>query len=299
MPLTTVTDIPIDMKISAIDIGSNSVRLAMFADGKTLYKRKQTTRLGEGVALDGNLSFAAIERTAQAVSSFFREAAQEGADRVYAFATAAVRSAANGTDFVKRVKELCGLEVDVVSGQTEAELGILGALRGKDGGIIDVGGASTEVSIACGGKISFAASVNIGTVRLSDLAGRNREKLTAVIAERLKDFGEYDASGERIYSIGGTASRLASVKYGLLEYRPDITDGTVLTRDELYVYADKFLTMPVEEIRATTICKNSADIVGGGCLLMGKVMEHFRIERIIVSESDNLEGYVLRKEGRL
>ena len=57
------------------------------------------------------------------------------------------------------------------------------------------------------------------------------------------------------------------------------------------------MTMPVEEIRATTICTTSADIVGGGCLLMYSVMKHFGIEKITVSESDNLEGYYMLKEG--
>lgn len=287
------------MKISAIDIGSNSVRLATFADGKTLYKKLATTRLGGGVAIDGRLSFEAIERTAQAICTFVNAALEEGADKVYAFATAAVRSSVNGSEFVKRVKELCGVDVDVVDGETEAKLGTLGALRGKDGGIIDVGGASTEVSVSVGGKIIYAKSVNIGTVRLSDLAGRDKDKLNSVITERLNDYGEFDASPYRIYSIGGTASRLASVVHGLLDYRPEITDGTVITLDKLFGYADRFLTMPVEEIRATTICKNSADIVGGGCLLMGRVMQHFKIDKITVSESDNLEGYALLKEGRL
>ncbi len=54
--------------------------------------------------------------------------------------------------------------------------------------------------------------------------------------------------------------------------------------------------MPVEEIRKTTICTNSADIVGGGCLLMYSVMKHFGIDKITVSESDNLEGYYMLKE---
>ena len=61
--------------------------------------------------------------------------------------------------------------------------------------------------------------------------------------------------------------------------------------------AQKLLTMPVEEIRATTICAHSADIVGGGCLLMCRVMEKFNVSEIYVSESDNLEGYYMIKAG--
>lgn len=284
------------MKIALIDVGSNSVRLALMADGKTLYKTLATTRLGEGLSFSGKMLPEAIERTASAVSAFKARAVNDGADRLYVFATAAVRSASNKSDFLSRV-EKDGISVDVISGEQEAEIGLLGALKGGDGGIIDVGGASTEVSIKSGGKLLYSKSVNIGTVRLFDLAGRDRGKLEKVIAEKLETYGDFDASKHKMFTIGGTASRLASVIHGLREYRPEITDGTQVTVSELEEYADKLLTMPVEEIRATTICTNSADIVGGGCLLMYSVMKHFNIEKITVSESDNLEGYYMLKEG--
>jgi len=287
------------MKISAIDVGSNSVRLATFAGGKTLYKTKKTTRLGEGLSVTGRLTEAAIERSALAVAEFVRKAKEDGAEKVYAFATAAVRSSENGQAFVDRVKELCGINVEVLSGDKEAKCGILGALGSdKDGGIIDVGGASTEVTVQENGRVLYAKSVNIGTVRLFDLAGRDREKLTAIIREKLAEYGDFKTALP-MYAIGGTASRLGSIKHELKEYHPEITDGTVLTLEEMYALADKLLSMTVEEIRATTICGSSAEIVGGGCLLMAEVMKKFGVKEITVSEKDNLEGFVLLKEGRL
>ena len=285
------------MKTAIIDIGSNSVRLAVMADGKTLSKQLLTTRLGEGLSTSGILNETAIARTAQAVATFKAQAEGECIQKIYAFATAAVRSAPNGSDFVKAVYDLCGITVDVISGEQEASIGLLGALKGADGGIIDVGGASAEVTIRSGGKVVFAKSVNIGTVRLSDLAGRDMAKLEKVIDEKLEEYGEVDASAYAMYSIGGTASRLASIKHGLKEYRPEITDGTKVTVEEMAGFADKLLTMPVEEIRATTICTHSADIVGGGCLLIYKLMKKLKIDVITVSESDNLEGYYMLKEG--
>ncbi|MDE6667578.1 MAG: hypothetical protein K2K38_04430 [Clostridia bacterium] len=287
------------MKISAIDIGSNSVRLATFAGGKTLYKTLKTTRLGEGLSLTGRLKEEAIERSAQAVAGFYAKAIDEGADKVYAFATAAVRSSENGQVFIGRVKELCGLTVQVLSGEEEAKCGILGALGFGDGGIIDVGGASAEVTVQAGGKVAYAKSVNIGTVRLYDLAGRDKEKLLKVIKEKVKDYGDYTVDNTKMYAIGGTASRLGSIKHNLKEYHPEITDGTVLTLEEMYGLANKLLSMTVEEIRATTICGSSAEIVGGGCLLIAEIMSKFGIKEITVSEKDNLEGFVLLKEGRL
>lgn len=286
------------MKISAIDVGSNSVRLATFADGKTLYKRLATTRLGEGLAATGKITPAAIERTAQAISAFVREAKAENSTRIHIFATAAVRSAANRQDFLTRVKELCDIEVDVVSGKEEARLGILGALRGKDGGIIDVGGASTEVTVQRGGQALYAHSADIGTVRLHDMAGRDIQKLTEAAAEKIAGYGRFDASSFDMYAIGGTATTLASVKHGLKVYDPNITDGTVLYADEIYKMAQHILSLSVEEVRKISGMEPlRADVIGGGCLLTYLVMKHFNVDKITVSESDNLEGYVMLKEG--
>ena len=287
------------MKISAIDIGSNSVRLALVSDGKTLYKRIRTTRLGEGLSFSGSMKDEAIERTALAVADFVNCAKAEKTDKLYAFATAAVRSASNKAQFLARVKELCGLEIDVISGETEAKIGILGALGNNDGGIIDVGGASTEVTFRAGGRTVYSKSVNVGTVRLFDLAARNKQKLLRIISEKIEEYGEFSAENVNMRAIGGTATRLAAIKHRLLQYTPEVTDGTNFTVGELEKYADGLLSTPVEIIRANTICSASAEVIGGGCLLLAEIMKKFKIKSLTVSERDNLEGYIIYKEGAL
>lgn len=285
------------MKIAVIDVGSNSVRLMMWADGKTLYKKLNTTRLGEGLNATGSLGAQAIERTARAVKSFSEEAFADGAEKVYAFATAAVRSSSNGGEFVERTREISGIEVDVISGEREAEIGFKGALGGADGGIIDVGGASTEITVRISGKTVFTKSVGIGTVRIHDVADRDRQTAEKFIASKIAEYGDHDFSSVNMYAIGGTASRLASVKHGLKSYDPSVSGGTCLTTEEVGKLADVLLTLPVEEIREKTICKHSADVVGGGALLLYEIMKKFRIDSVTVSESDNLEGYAAWKEG--
>ncbi len=287
------------MKISAIDIGSNSVRLALVSDGKTLYKRIRTTRLGEGLSFSGSMKDEAIERTALAVADFVNRAKAEKTDKLYAFATAAVRSASNKAQFLARVKELCGLEIDVISGETEAKIGILGALGNNDGGIIDVGGASTEVTFRAGGRTVYSKSVNVGTVRLFDLAARNKQKLLRIISEKIEEYGEFSAENVNMRAIGGTATRLAAIKHNLLQYTPEVTDGTNFTVGELAKYADGLLSTPVEIIRANTICSASAEVIGGGCLLLAEIMKKLKIKSLTVSERDNLEGYIIYKEGAL
>ena len=287
------------MKISAIDIGSNSVRLALVSDGKTLYKRIRTTPLGEGLSFSGSMKDEAIERTALAVADFVNCAKAEKTDKLYAFATAAVRSASNKAQFLARVKQLCGLEIDVISGETEAKIGIVGALGNNDGGIIDVGGASTEVTFRAGGRTVYSKSVNVGTVRLFDLAARNKQKLLRIISEKIEEYGEFSAENVNMRAIGGTATRLAAIKHNLLQYTPEVTDGTNFTVGELEKYADGLLSTPVEIIRANTICSASAEVIGGGCLLLAEIMKKLKIKSLTVSGRDNLEGYIIYKEGAL
>lgn len=287
------------MKIAAIDIGSNSVRLMLWADGKTLYKKMKTTRLGEGLNYTQRLSEEACVRTAEAVAEFVDQAKDDGAEKVYAFATAAVRSAKNPKLFTDKVREFCGIKVDVISGKQEAEIGLLGALGNSDGGIVDVGGASTEVTVSAGGKIKFSKSVDIGTVRTLDAAGRDLDKINEFINGKIADYGKKDFSAYNMYAVGGTATRLAAIKHGIREYDASVLHGTVLTVREVENFSKLLTRMTVDEIRQTTICTKSADLIGGGAALLAAVMNNFNIKKIAVSESDNLEGYVLSKLNKL
>lgn len=281
-------------KIAVIDIGSNSVRL-MMADGKVLYKALDTTRLGEGLASSPRLKAEAIERTAAAVANFYARALTEGAVSVHAFATAAVRSAENGASFVARVKELCGLDVEVVSGEEEAEIGILGALGNGDGGIIDAGGASTEIIVRKGGNILYEKSVNIGVVRLKDMCGREKESLEKAALAASEEYGKVP-NGVPMYAIGGTATTLAAVQLGMKEYDPAQITGTVISKEQMHMLADKLVGLTVEEIAALPgVPRKRADVLGGGAVLLSVIMDRLGFEKIIVSDSDNLEGYAIKR----
>ena len=282
-------------KYAVIDIGSNSVRLMFVADGKVLYKTLQTTRLGEGLAEKPLLKPEAIERSALAVSTFYKKAIEEGAEKVLCFATAAVRSAENRQLFLDRVYALCGLTIDVISGEEEAEIGILGALGNHDGGVIDIGGASTEIVVKKAGALIYKKSVNIGVVRLKDMCGRDRLALEKVADEASKQYGEIPL-GDTIYAIGGTATTLAAQVLGLENYSSEAITGAVVTMADIEALTDKLLSMSVEEI-ANLPCmpKGRADVLTGGAVLFTRLMKNLGFNRLIASDRDNLEGYAIKK----
>ena len=282
-------------KFAVIDIGSNSVRLMFVADGKVLYKTLQTTRLGEGLAEKPLLKPEAIERSALAVAGFYNKAVEEGAERVLCFATAAVRTAENRQVFLDRVYALCGLTVEVISGEEEAEIGILGALGNRDGGVIDIGGASTEIVVKKDGALIYKKSVNIGVVRLKDMCGRDRAALERVANEASRQYGEIPL-GDTVYAIGGTATTLTAQVLGLQTYTSDAITGAEVSVDDMQALTDKLLSMSVEEIAALPCMpKGRADVLTGGAVLFTVLMKNLGFTRIIASDRDNLEGYAIKK----
>ena len=282
-------------KFAVIDIGSNSVRLMFVADGNVLYKRLCTTRLGEGLATSSTLKADAISRTARAVADFYFQAQDAGAEKVYAYATAAVRSAENGLAFTSTVQDLCGINVEIINGETEALLGAIGALGQKDGAMVDVGGASTEIVVQNDGKLVYKKSVDVGVVRLKDLCGEDKENLFAVAKEKSALFGQVPAIPV-CHAVGGTATTLGAIYLGLSFYQPDKITGAEITRNAMAELVERLLAMSVEEIAVLPcVSAGRADVLKGGAVWLYTLMQTLGIEKLVVSDKDNLEGYACWK----
>lgn len=280
-----------DKKFAVIDIGSNSVRLMLWANGP-LYKKVCTTRLAEGLSQSGMLCGAAIARTVDAVVRFAEEGEHSGA-RVLAFATAAVRASSNSAAFCKAVKMRCGKDVDVVSGEEEALLGLCGAAGAGDGGIIDIGGASTEICRREGGKIVQSVSLPIGAVRLSDECGQDKTANDRRICSVLETLGGVRPTC-RMYAIGGTASVLASVRLKLRTYSAQALNHVPLTREWIEEEAETLFALSAEERKSIPGMEPArADIIAGGAAILAAVVRRLDIGTVYFSDADNLEGYLV------
>ena len=281
---------------AVIDIGSNSVRL-MFSDGRrTLSKSMMITRLAEGAVKGGKILAAeAAARTVDAVCFFVKKARQAGADRIYAFATAAVRNAENGNEFVGAVKRGCSIDVDVISGEKEAGIGIKGALCGRDGGVIDVGGASTEVIVTEGGQTVFCRSYGIGCVKLTDICGQDYKKAVETVKQIITGI---KAPRTVFTAIGGTATSAAAILQKSEPYDPEKIDGYVISAYRLEKLTERLFSMSVEERSGLKgLQKGREKVIACGCALLTEVVRSAGAENIIISEKDNLEGYLFEKLG--
>ncbi len=276
--------------VGVIDVGSNSVRL-LYTDGVFFNKNIITTRLGEGLNSSKYLSAESMMRTVNAIKTLSELAKSKGANQVFVFATAAVRQANNGNDFCLLVKDATGIDVDVVSGDDEAELGVKGALNGEMGGIIDVGGASTEVAFFDGNSTVYKKSIPIGAVKLYGEFSRDKEKITDYLENLVKDYGKTVKGSYK--GIGGTATTLASIDLNLKEYDSTIVDNHFITIENLKKITDKLYTLSPEEIiKNYAIQPQRADIIAGGASILYAVCKHLNLDGITVSEKDNLEGYL-------
>lgn len=285
--------------IAAIDIGSNSVRCSLHEGRETIVKKLITTRLGEGMT-DGLLSREAVRRTVDAVAEFKEFARNMGAERLYAFATEAVRRAKNGGSFLYYLKKQTGIDVCLVSGEEEAELAVTGALGGDDGAVIDLGGASTELAVVRGGKLIYSHSLNVGAVVLKDTCGRDKSKLVPFIAQKTAEYGEVPPS-EKVFAVGGTATSIAACMLGLKEYDPKAVHGSAHSVTELESFAASIEGLQPNDIFSRyPIDIRRSEIIYGGALLLLAALERAGADKFIASESDNLEGFTaLAESGRI
>lgn len=284
------------MKIyGIIDIGSNSVRAKAFSDGKILYSGLVTTRLGEGIVENNRLTERSIRATVKTVTVFCGELIRSGATDILAFATEAVRSADNGEKFCAILASETGVTVDVVSGSEEGELALLGAVESGDGGVIDIGGASAEISVVAKRRVIYSHSLPLGAVRLYSKCGDDETKLREVVDERIREYGELPV-GVKYYAVGGTATTLAALDMRLDEYDERKVDGYILTRKSLEKDYGLIVASDYNErVNKLHISAKRADVIGCGAYLLLRIMRDFGIDEITIRESDNLLGYLKKR----
>jgi exopolyphosphatase/guanosine-5'-triphosphate,3'-diphosphate pyrophosphatase len=172
---------PRKVKVAALDVGSNAVRLMVAEIGasgtfKVVRDERVGTQLGKGLAETGTLNPGAIAGTVEAVARFAALAKGRGIAARRVVATAAVREAGNGKAFLDRVRRETGVEIEVISPDEEGSLAFLSLARRFDvaevpAASVDIGGGSAQVILSTHGVAAKIASMPLGAVRLTDQFG--------------------------------------------------------------------------------------------------------------------------------
>lgn len=285
------------MRVAALDIGTNTVRLIVVDDDKTVDRDSRITRLGEGVDASGELGEIPMRRTLDVVREFVARTRSEGAARVRVAGTSAVRDARNRAEFADLIRAECGLELEVLEGAEEGRLAYSGATSWLDDGpfvVCDIGGGSTELITA-----EDALSINVGSVRVREryLGGDPpAADSTAVAREAVTDILEANGVRDRtklgqLVGVAGTITTLAALDAGLPAYDSDVVHGYRLSAEGVAHWAERLNALTVEEIRRLgPVAPGRADVIGAGAIVLDAVVSVLRANVLVVSERDILDG---------
>lgn len=293
---------------AVIDVGTNSIKFHVArkkADGalETVLDQNDIARLGEGLRETGVIAPEALERNALSVAAFAEKARELGADPVVV-GTMALRTAKNAEAFVKRVKELTGLDVRVISGEEEARLSYLAVLSGLPpaGGELvtfDTGGGSTEFVYGRGAEMLRKFSVPLGAVRITEEFLADDPVRPGSVDAAVKEIrasligGGVSGSPEMIVGMGGTVTSLASIKFKMESYDPDVVQGSVLTLAELKDMAAMFASMTLEERKGVTgLQPKRADVILAGTCIVCTILELLGASSFTVSDRGLRHGLI-------
>ncbi|RDY26639.1 Ppx/GppA family phosphatase [Romboutsia weinsteinii] len=301
------------MKIGTIDIGTNSMRLliADYIDSKIENRKKyvNTTRIGQGVDENGYISDEAIKRNIDALKDFSDMCREEGCRSIYCMGTSALRDSKNGQEFVKIAKQEAGIDVDIINGQEESNLGFRGVLEGIDGSkeilVIDIGGGSTEFIIGDVNGINFSKSENVGALRMTEKFLMT-DPIDEYEFESMSKFIEDEISGtleiikereiDKLVGIGGTITSLSAINQELEEYSMEKIHNSQVSKKEIENILQNLKKMTLNDKKNLKgLQPKRADIITAGVKILNIIMEKLEIESIYVSEYDNLEGLMCHK----
>jgi len=282
--------------------------LVVEADGpewRAVHQDQRVTRLGEGQAAAGRLLDDPMRRTAEMVAAFVRAARGAGAGVIRVVATSAVREAPNRAQFTDLVRQVAGQPVDVVSGEEEARLTLLGVAAGLPDLrgtflLFDIGGGSTEFVAAEHGRPVASVSLRLGVValteRFTDQGPVDAERFALL---RAAAGAALDALPPSLAAVGpsplvgtaGTVTTLAALDLGLGAYDAARVQGHVLARDAVLAQGERMRALPVAE-RARVPClePGRADVLVPGIAICLTVMERFGRQSLVVSDHGLREG---------
>jgi exopolyphosphatase/guanosine-5'-triphosphate,3'-diphosphate pyrophosphatase len=271
---------------------------------REIYRTMEIVRLGAGV--DKNKSFdpAAIERTLKATAQFSEEIARRGVTAIRFCATSATRDAQNRHLFIDGVREILGVEPEVISGEEEARLSFAGAVSEMHPSdapflVIDIGGGSTEFVLG-NNEVKAAKSVNIGCVRMSErhfstapVAPTNIEEAIVDIDKAIAEAAEVVPLKEArtLIAVAGTATTVAAAALELVEYDRYAIHLSRISAAKTSEVSQRFLAMTRDEIASLGYMHpGRVDVIAAGALVLDRIMKATGAKEFVASERDILDG---------
>jgi exopolyphosphatase / guanosine-5'-triphosphate,3'-diphosphate pyrophosphatase len=298
----------VSRRVAAVDCGTNSLRLLVAdvdpdrAELADVARRMEIVRLGQRVDQTGLLAPEALARTMAVLRDYADVIARSGARAVRMVATSATRDAGNAAEFVRLVKEVLGVAPEVLTGEEEARLSFAGAtaeLAAGPGGpylVVDIGGGSTEFVLSA----VHAVSVDIGCVRMTERHLRGDPPARAEVAAAAADIdaaldtvaGAVPVRQARtLIGLAGSVTTVAGIAMGLPGYdAARIHHARVSAADVHDVTVSLLAQRRAARAAIGVMHPGRVDVIGGGALVLDRIMQRFGFGEVLVSEHDILDG---------
>lgn len=299
-------------KIAIIDLGSNSARLVLvnILDGgyfMVFDELKESVRLGQDMERDGFLKPARVTQTIKTLKMFRRLCDANHVDKIFAYATAAVRRAKNQKSFLDEVGVTCGIKLKVLSQDEEAQLVYTGVINSMDvpkGLIVDIGGGSTQVIYYNRKNLLAQETFPFGAVTLTDLFKDEAltpearfEKINAYVSEQLEKIEwlkEIDPDTQLI-GVGGSFRNLGKISRLLTKYPLDVAHNYHINSDSFVNICDTIKTMDLDStMKIKGLSSGRADIFPSALAAIKAFTDKLAFPEIIISGSGLREGAMFR-----
>ena len=295
-------------RVAAIDCGTNSIRLliADITDGnfREIIREMEIVRLGQGVDATGQFDPEAVERTLNATKKYADLIRSKGVEKIRFCATSATRDASNREIFIDGVKEILGIEPEVIPGSEEAALSFIGAtkeLKHADAPflVVDIGGGSTEFVLGTE-EVKYAKSVNIGCVRMAERHLKISPPKQLDVQNAIADIDKaiFEAShivplteAKTLIAVAGTATTVAAAALNLDQYDRYAIHLSRIPTEKVLEVAQRFSLMKRDELAALPYMHpGRVDVITAGAIVLSRVMVASGANEFVASESDILDG---------
>jgi len=294
-------------RIAAIDVGSNTVLLTVAeydpeAGLVVIEEGEDQPRLGARLSATGQLSEEAIQRTLRTLATMRDACRRHGVQRIAAVATAAVREAGNGAEFVERARAL-DIPLRIISPETEAALAYRSATYHFPGGerqlVADIGGGSLELIGPMSGRVRLSLSLALGAVRLTELGiplDKLREHVRGSLAASIQSTEWTDLT---VIGSGGTFASLAGMVLARRGSPPGRSvHGTTVTAKEVEQQLATLATLSPEQRRETPgLRPERADIIVAGLAVVAELLKAIGTGSVTVSGFGLRDGLLLEMVG--
>lgn len=304
------------MKLAAIDIGSNSIKLlvvnAVSSDSFVVIgQEKEAVRLGHETLHNRRLSDEAINRAVGTIKRFRSVAESRGAEAIYAVATASVRAAENAADLIRQAERETGIHIEIIPGVEEARLIGIAASTGCAAGSeslinIDIGGGSTEISVMNDGLPMNLFSVKLGAVGLTEKFIFNDPPKKSEISELKGEIvSALERPGREIRSANwktatGTSGTILTLGEVISANQSNLSEngsergGKIIALNDLQKFTENLVEMDLpRRLKAFDLSNQRAEIIIAGAHILLGAMKALKIRKMITCEYSLREGIII------